>query len=105
MMVTSSVVLFLMFFVTSTPPAPPGAKQLNRLWALQSTQSMTFDTKDACVTVGKTITASIAKTDTVTVRGWCFAEDTGTPLTRSRPTGEPPPGGVEIEQLKAPPTR
>lgn len=104
----NNVILFLMFFVTSTPPAPSGAAQPNRVWALQSTQSMTFGSKDACIKVGKAITGSIAKTDTMTVRGWCFSEETGLPLTRAAPQdGQPPTPNapVDVEQLKAPPTR
>ncbi len=66
--------LFLLFFIT--PPGPklkPGEID-NRVWTFQSSSSIIFDSKDACLKAGNRISVSVAGTDTMTVRGWCFSE-------------------------------
>ncbi len=68
-------ILFLMFFTTApAPPPAPGEKPPDKIWALQSTASLEFATERACKGAGAKVTASLLKTDTLTVRGWCFCE-------------------------------
>jgi hypothetical protein len=64
-------VLFIMFFVTTSPSGN------DRTWTLQSTQSMEFGSKPACDDVIQNfIIRAIQTTDTVSVFGWCFPKKT-----------------------------
>lgn len=59
-------ILFLMFLVTP----PTGGK--NPDWALQSVNSMEFNTWTACNNAAQDVVKSINKTKTITVVAWCF---------------------------------
>lgn len=59
-------ILFMMFLVTP----PTGGK--NPDWALQSTNSMEFNTFSACNNAAQDVVKSINKTKTITVVAWCF---------------------------------
>lgn len=64
--------LFMMFFIAPPSDAPPDKK----VWALQNTVSLQFDTKPACVdAIENKIIPSVKSTDTVSVFGWCFPSD------------------------------
>jgi hypothetical protein len=59
-------ILFLMFLVT-----PPSAGKTPD-WALQSVNSMEFNTWTACNNAAQDVVKSINKTKTITVVAWCF---------------------------------
>jgi hypothetical protein len=61
-------ILFIIFFVT--PPAEKGKE----IWSLQSTNTIEFDSSEACVKAGSEIQDTMATVDTVRVRAWCFSE-------------------------------
>lgn len=77
-------VLFLMFFVT-----PPGSPQpeAKKIWTLQSTAAMEFESEQTCISSGKDIRDSLRATDTLTVRGWCLPK--GAPIPPSAAITEP----------------
>lgn len=63
-------ILIAMFFVTAPVPGT------NRVWALQSTQNVEFNSADACKDVMVNILIPAAKsTDTISVIGWCLPKD------------------------------
>jgi hypothetical protein len=75
-------ILFLMFFIA--PPADPA----NRLWALQSTATMEFDSKEACdFAINDKIIPSVKTTDTVGVFAWCFSKASGNAKIQSEVEG------------------
>jgi hypothetical protein len=65
-------ILLLMYF--TAPPAPPEVKDKDRVWSLQSTSVMEFSSYLGCNETGRSITTSMAKVNTITIRGWCFCE-------------------------------
>jgi hypothetical protein len=104
---TTNVLLFIMFFSTSEPEPPAGSKQ-NRVYTLQATQSLTFNSIEACERVGRTLIASMKTTDTLESRAWCFVDEekaapaTTLPDIRTfRREGDKKPGGDR--ELYAPP--
>lgn len=68
-------ILFLMYFIA--PPAPPEVKDKDRVWMLQSNSVIEFSSSQACREVGRSITESVSKVNTLIVRGWCFCETKG----------------------------
>jgi hypothetical protein len=94
-------ILFLMFFIT--PPGPPPPPGKSKIWTLQSTSTMEFKSRAACRFVGSKITDSLEKTDTLTVRGWCFCESAAAaecPDDKGEPEALAPKGTIGAEQLK-----
>ena len=59
-------ILFVMLF-TSQPASPD-------VWALQGTNSMEFQTEDACQKAGEEIDKDVKTTDTVRIAAYCFAK-------------------------------
>jgi len=60
-------VLVIMFFVT------PPTLGTNRLWALQSTQSIEFEDQPACEdTIKNVILPAVMSTDTMALTAWCL---------------------------------
>jgi hypothetical protein len=65
------VILLLLYFIT---PAAPGPKmESKRVWMLQSTSQMEFDT--ACHRIGKDMMAYIKPVATLTVRAYCLCQN------------------------------
>jgi hypothetical protein len=63
----SQFVLVMMVFVTP----PTGGK--NRLWALQSTQTIEFDDQPACAdAISNVILPAVKSTDTMALTAWCL---------------------------------
>jgi hypothetical protein len=69
-------ILFVMMFTTPPAPVPktPPKIPVEKVWALQSTSTLNFDTEDGCNKAGDRITKSIAIASTLNLRGWCFCE-------------------------------
>jgi hypothetical protein len=65
--------LVVLFFI-----APPALKPKDRVWSLQNTMNIEFATIEGCTLVANQIQASLATTDTVAVRSWCFCESVDT---------------------------
>jgi hypothetical protein len=67
MTTAAQFVLVIMFFVTP----PTGGK--NRLWALQSTQTIEFDSQPACAdAINNVILPAVKSTDTIALTAWCL---------------------------------
>lgn len=101
-------ILLLMYFTAL--PAPPGVKEEDRVWTFQSTTVMEFSTKAACAEIHRSVTASLAKVNTLVVRGWCLCEARGAercPSDTSPPsmTMQESGGSVGVETLRPPSRR
>jgi hypothetical protein len=67
MTTATQFILVIMFFVTP----PTGGK--NRLWALQSTQTIEFDNQPACDdAIKNVILPAVKSTDTMALTAWCL---------------------------------
>lgn len=65
---TGPHVMFLMFL--NSPPRVPSPD-----WVLQATNSMDFETCEACAAAAQSIANSVINTPTINLAGWCFAKE------------------------------
>jgi len=67
-------ILFMILLTTAPGQSTPKPK---RLYALQATQAIEFDTKEACIFAHDDIERSVSETDTVVIVSACYQKGGG----------------------------
>ena len=89
----NGVMLFMMLFVS------PPASKADPVWTLHSTAQIQFASMKACTTYGVHLQKQLDTTDTMTMRGWCVDQGTGTSTFNvPNPFGQTPPTGTAIPE-------
>jgi hypothetical protein len=96
-------ILFMMFLITPPGQSIPKDK---RIFLLQSTQSVEFDSSDACIVARDSIADSVAITDTILLVSSCLpkgqANKTAAPDAARVPSARAAPSAAEKSRERQP---
>ncbi|MGY4511398.1 hypothetical protein [Bradyrhizobium sp. USDA 3650] len=95
-------ILFIMFFITPPNKIPDKVKNTaddHRVWTLQSTSVMDFNTMPQCKNAKDNIAKRIEQTNTLKVRAWCIGKGTPGAAIASDPNAHGVAHPPEIDDI------
>lgn len=85
-------ILFIMFFITPPNNIKPEMKNTDtdqRVWTLQSTSSLDFNTMPQCENAKTNIAKRIEQTNTIKIRAWCIGKGVSQGIAPSEKSAVP----------------